>query len=261
VTWVVGRTFFFGYAASLSDIQVTVEREGQPVQTFDCLQKTYQVARNATLSFAGSVPIGFRHVEAMRSLLSEGGATASWDPLAVTDEWPDSARRVWDASSQEEQEGGSQLMLLVAHPTENTGPIPKARCYAYRFVAPHYQTEEARGAVSIGSGALIPEYVELLDRHQRNIAIVQAERAGPGGSAQMLLSSLKRLLNRRPEPGISTNLLVGLVWRERVEFSEHCAIPIGRPQDEGRLPSLVTSWDELVAYLGAHGLSAVRARC
>lgn len=62
MTWIVGTSSLFGYAAAVSDVQVTWP-EGRHL---DCLQKVYPAIPIVAFGFSGSVRIGSHLLEDFR---------------------------------------------------------------------------------------------------------------------------------------------------------------------------------------------------
>ena len=81
MTWIVGRSTLFGYAAGISDICVTLADRTER----DCLQKVYPVGRFMAMGFAGSVQIGFKMVTRLADLLKTDDLEMAWLPEAVID--------------------------------------------------------------------------------------------------------------------------------------------------------------------------------
>src|SRR5262249_50761629 len=116
MTWIIGRAISLGYAVALSDVRVTLDDGTER----NCLRKIYPVGPVIALGFAGSVAIGFAMVQRLAELLSPAGRGQAWDPTAVAQWWPADAREVFNSFSAAEQDLQCHLMMLAAHPTQNT---------------------------------------------------------------------------------------------------------------------------------------------
>src|SRR5215207_7264584 len=162
MTWVIGRANPFGYAVGLSDIRVTLSNGTE----LDCLQKIYKVGNQMVLGFAGSVAIGMENVAQLSEGLKVPEKNGVWDPCFVAEMLPIGAKKLFNSFNKAEQELGCELILLGAHPTENDGPAPWAKCYVYRFYAPEFEPIKSNGdeIVSIGSGSGVGQYVEALNK-------------------------------------------------------------------------------------------------
>jgi len=247
MTWVVGRAGPFGHAVGVSDIRITTD--GREI---DCLQKVYKVGNQLVLGFAGSVAIGLEAVAQMGTALSVAPPGGSWDPLYIAESLPIGTRKLFSKFPESERALGSHLMVLSAHPIQNDGPAPWARCYVHRYCSPEFEPIEAPQAdiVSIGSGARVKVYTDALKTLEKDMQMFKLEVGFAGGSGIALMSSLSSLLGRVPQPGISGHLQICLVGRESVRLGHYS------PQDGGPMPTLATSRQELDQHLKGLGITS-----
>lgn len=281
MTWIVGAPSMFGYGIGISDVRVTLADGSER----DCLQKIYPVGRFIAAGFAGSVRIGFAMLETLTALLQNEDETRAWDPLAVAEWWPEDARRVF-AQFPEEQSGQSHLMLISTHPTEHSGNPDWPRAYVHTFKSPNFDAVcTPPGKVSaIGCGEWIEpcrEAVEsLCNDHEAMVSVMRGEQGIPGGMGTMLGTHLTFLLKRIQPRGISSHLHYCWVYRGKIiiRANDHTTFgprwssfeagsgvnrELGVEQSttrEGgvdfRMPTLASTWDELVRMLNAQGATA-----
>src|ERR1700722_9647002 len=110
MTWIVGRTMPFGYAAAVSDIRVTTKNGHK-----DCLQKVHEVGPFMALGFAGNALIGLLMVKKLKNLLAVAQPDQAWEPEVVVQWWPDHAREVFEEFSPKVDDPVCELILLSAH--------------------------------------------------------------------------------------------------------------------------------------------------
>ena len=166
MTWVIGRAGPFGHAIGLSDIRITLQDGTER----DCLQKMYKIGPQLVLGFAGSVAIGLELVAQLGKSLQPPDDTGGWDPHYIAKGLPIGTRQLFSLFPANQRELGCKLMLLSAHPTENDGEAPWARCYVHRFYAPNFEPIETAQAkiVSIGSGTDVKPYRDALESLSRD---------------------------------------------------------------------------------------------
>lgn len=276
MTWIVGAGVpFLGYAVAISDIRV---RLGD--QERDCLQKIYQVGQYLAAGFAGSVEIGFEMIRSLQKDLKVEDPALAWDPAVIAEQWPMTARKVFQKYPASTQKHGAQLILLGAHPTEDVGIPGAGRPYVYSFSWPEFEPVRAKTyeVLSIGSGSAVAPYRELLERysndHKFRTLLMHGESM-PGGTATMLGSSVTTVLKRNPTPGISQHLHLCVVRRGEVQIWPNDHSQAGRweawslgPPNSGvkdepadmnnfKMPRVATSFDELCQMLDG-GATAAR---
>ena len=254
MTWIVGRATMFGYAAGISDVRVTLGDDSE----LDCLQKIHPVGKFMALGFAGSVAIGFDMVEHLTELLRRDEPDMTWDPHEVAEWWPEDAKQVFDKASSICQDQGCHLMLLSAHPTENAGDAPWARCYVHRFRAPGFVAEECQGSevVSIGSGSGEDPYLQVLRDVGADPTNLMLEAGGPGGAGSGLAMAVALTVDRNPVPTVSPYVQTCLVRRGAISIGP----VVKRVADPGP-PTLACNRNELEALLRGTGATAEQARC
>lgn len=248
MTWIIGRAGPFGHAVGVSDIRITLGNGTE----LDCLQKVYKVGPQLVLGFAGSVAIGLKVVAQLGTALAPPEDTTGWDPHYIAEGLPIGTRQLFDSFPAKQRSLGCELILLSAHPMENDGPAPWARCYVHRFYAPKFEPVEAAQAqiVSIGSGAGIEPYREALDAFSKDTEVFKLEVGFPGGSGIGTMSSLTSLLSRNPTTGISQHLQICLVGRENVRLGTNSAFTSHDEAIDEPMPDVATSMDELTQLLG-----------
>lgn len=259
MTWVVGRSVIVGYAVGLSDIRVTLCDGSER----DCLRKIYPVGRMLALGFAGSVAIGFAMVERLATLLGGAAPGMGWDPTIVADWWPADARLVFEQFPEAERKLHAHLIMLGAHPNQNNGDVPWARCYVYRFMSPDFdvQLAPAEHVVSIGSGSGVSHYIQVLAGLRDSDELLQLEAVVPGGVALGTMDSLTKAIAANPTPGVSTRLHLCLVRRDLIEISANDQRYVGHPELDLIMPAVANSKAELEQLLSQAGLSSAGASC
>ena len=243
MTWVIGRSGPFGHAIGISDIRITLQDGSE----HDCLQKIYKVAPQLVLGFAGAVAIGLEVVAQLTKSLLPHEDYGGWDPHYIAEGLPTRIRTLFGTFSANERSRGCELMLLSAHPTENDGAAPWARCYVYRFYAPNFEPIEAAQTeiVSIGSGTDVKPYREALDNLSKNADVYKLEELFPGGSGFALMSSLTSLLLRSPTTGISKHLHICLVGRTKVSLGTNNPYISDTQGTDKAMPKVARSMDEV----------------
>ena len=103
----------FGYGFALADICVTLADETE----VDCLQKIHPVGRHVAAGFSGDVEIGFAMIDELRRLCDLKDERLSCDPASIAAGWPAVARRVFGGFFPENQNGGSDIIIILCAPT------------------------------------------------------------------------------------------------------------------------------------------------
>lgn len=258
MTWVIGRAGPFGYAVGLSDIRVTLS-DGNEV---DCLQKIHAICPSMALGFAGSVAIGFKVIEQLSAELQSVGRIIGWNPLLVAGSVPQGTRILFNSFSPEERALGCELMLLSAHPTEQDGDAPWARCYVFRFRAPDFEPVIARPAsiVTIGSGRLVSSYIGALRNLEKDFTLFNLETGMPGGSAFGLMMSVTSAIKRTPTRGISTHLHICIVGRDGVRLGKNNTERPDNPDENFTMPPVASNMEELKQILGRADVSLAKCQ-
>ncbi len=256
MTWVIGRAGPFGHAIGISDIRVTVPGYGE----FDCLQKIYRIAGNMALGFAGSVRIGLEVMAQLPIALNYEMKNKQWNPFYIADFFNVGTKQIFNEIAQKEEYPDTHFLLFSAHPTENAGSAPWAKCFVHRFRSPEFEPEIAKQAVivSIGSGSQIDVYKEALLKLGEDFEVFKLEMGVPGGSGLGLMMSLTNTLEKFPKPGISQYLQTVIVGRESVRISNNFAFinnKSGNQQDE---PQIAQNWGQLEDILQKKGISSIQ---
>jgi hypothetical protein len=256
MTWVIGRPGPFGYAVGLSDIRVTLSDGTEK----DCLQKIYNVGPHIALGFAGSVAIGFEIVNQLAAVLppppQEG---LSLIPQVVVEGIARGTPELFRAFPEHERKLGSQLILLSAHPTENDGSAPWAKCYVYRFSAPDFQPVIAGPSeiVSIGSGSNVDVYKKALYNLQKDFNHLTLQQYHRDGAALGMMISISSELKKHTVKGISQHLHICIVGRDGIRIGQNDTRVDEAPEESFRMPPVATSLEELEMMLSAEGISSV----
>jgi hypothetical protein len=287
MTWIVGAPTMFGYGFGISDVRVSVGDVG----VADCLQKIHPIGRYIAAGFAGSVKIGFEMIDELRRLTAFSDERIACDPRAVFEQWAACARAAFSRSEAEEQDGGCDLMLIMAHPQEHVGNPAWPRSFVYIFRSPDFEGENVpvHSLGSIGSGNDFERCRQAIESfgadRSREQLFMQGEMGCPGGMASMLGTSLTDILKEVQPESVSAHLHYCWVYRGRTIIKENnhtvkgrwtmaslgsginepiqaaeTSLPRERAISEGYgffdMPRLARSWDELVINLRERGLIA-----
>lgn len=115
----------FGYAAAISDVQVTWPSQGK---SLDCLQKVYPIAPFMVAGFAGSVRIGFYLLgDLYRWVNAQRQEQEAINMRIVAHLWWRRARRIFSLQESELMKLGSQVLLAGVSMGEREGDAPWAR--------------------------------------------------------------------------------------------------------------------------------------
>ena len=260
MTWVIGRAGPFGYAVGLSDIRVTLKDGTER----DCLQKVYNIGPHLALGFAGSVAIGLEIVNQLSAVLPRPEKDVAWIPQIVAENLPRGTRELFRAFPEQERRLGSQLMLLSAHPTENDGAAPWAKCYVHRFSSPDFDPKLARPAqiVSIGSGSSVEPYRKALGKLEGDLELLKLQQFNRDGAAIGLMVSISSELKKLPIQGISAHMHICVVGRDGIRIGRNDAETHDAPEENFKMPPVAKSLEELRLMLSdAKGTLIEQARC
>lgn len=262
MTWVIGRAGPFGYAVGLSDIRITLPNGSEK----DCLQKIYNVGPMLALGFAGSVVIGLEIVNQLSAALSVTENNSAWNPLEIAEHLHIGTKEIFNSFPQKIRAGGCHLMLLSAHPTENDGAAPWARCYVHRFRHPDFRPlpDNPTEIVSIGSGSQVKHYIDALRNLEKDFELLKMETMMPQASALGLAMSVTSAINKNPVDGISPHLHICLVGREGIKLGNNDTDVQDHPEENFTMPPVAQSWEELQEILKLTGSSKSiieQARC
>jgi hypothetical protein len=264
MTWVVGAASMLGYAVGLSDVCVTFKSsQGDTVK--DCLQKIYPVSRFFAVGFAGSVTIGFAMLDALCRWLGPIPDDTAWLPGELAELFPNVAKVIFAAAPKAERDAQSHLMIIAAHPTEDTLP-GHAKCSAYIFRSPDFVPETATPGqvVSIGKGGAVGVYKEVLASFSADpLSLLRGEEMNQKLGSLALEHSITNAVRRQPTTGVSVHFHVCVVRRGEIQLhpnDENTYTPDGRII-EFRMPPVAGSLSEFRSMAAAHGLSAEGAIC
>lgn len=252
-----------GYAITVSDIQITLP-DGR---AFDIVRKTFPIGEGIIGGFAGSVYVGFQLLSSLSGFLRETSLGA--DPSSVAKQWAPIARKVFDRCPDNQQGLGSEFIIVGPHPEEDLGIPARAMPYLCSFSAPYFEPDITRGgnsAISIGRGAIIPEYVEaikdLLDPHGNKAGSLRLEIGNTGGWASGINTAISLLLERHPAEGISSHVHTHLAAREgwKVMTSSRRMNVGTREETRIKMPPVAQSWAELMSMAERLDIDAATAK-
>jgi hypothetical protein len=259
MTWVIGLRSMFGYAAAISDVQVTWPSQGK---TLDCLQKVYPIAPFMVAGFAGSVRIGFGLLEDLyRWVNFQRHEEEAVNTRIVAHLWWRRARRLFSMQRPELRSLGAQVLLAGVSIGEREVDAPWARSDVISLRSSEgFKPRYAKGleALSVGSGSEVEEYIEALGGLHE---LIQAEVFNPGGFGFGLAMRLSFILRQHPRPGVSRHLILAIARQgdlnlsiiNRTDFP-----PEGQPIEDP-VPPIARSWEEFKRLASTHGLEAPSA--
>ena len=249
MTWVVGTSCRFGWAAGFGDIRVTfpngVERDG--------IQKIHPVGRYIGAGFSGSVRIGFSMLSGLSQLLHGDEPGMAWDLSQVAEWWPQDARGIWERSPDLEKSARSELMLFGVDPIRGN---PWAKPYVYVFRSPEFApTPTALTGMletcSIGRGAGIKTYCEAIQNLAADEDLIRLEAGHPAGIVSGIDRRITERLEALPIPGISPHLHVCIAFRDRINCGTNDRRYIGRPPETHFvMPPVARSYAEFNRMFG-----------
>ncbi|KAF0109030.1 MAG: Uncharacterized protein FD146_74 [Anaerolineaceae bacterium] len=260
MTWVIGRAGPFGYAVGLSDVRVTLSDGTER----DCLQKIYNIGPHLAIGFAGSVRIGFEVINQLSAALRPPQQGMAWIPQVFAENLPQDTKELFRAFPEVERRLGLQLLLLSAHPTENDGDAPWAKCYVYRFSAPEFEPKIAHPAqiVSIGSGSKVNNYMNALHKLDDDFDLFQLQVGSRDGAALGLMMSISNELKKFPVQGISDHLHICTVGRDGIRIGKNDIQTYGTVENRFTMPPVATNLEELRFLLANTTKTSIdQARC
>jgi len=209
------------------------------------------------LGFAGSVQIGLKIVKELSEGLSVTESEYPLDPHIISKHLYIGTQKIFNSFPPKVKDGGCHLILLSAHPTENDGAAPWARCYVHRFYSPDFQSVETKPAeiVSIGSGDKISIYSSVLRSQEKDIDMFKLEVGMKGGAALGLMKSISAAIRKAPQKGISPHIHVCIVGRDEVKIGKNDQTGHKRLEDNFIMPPVAQSWEELVEILKSKGVA------
>lgn len=260
LTWIAVTPTVLGYAAGVSDIRVTW-RDGRP--PLDCLQKIYPVGRFIAAGFAGSVEFGFWAINDLRRYLYADDPQGAWIPGWVAFHWYRRARRVFAHAPESIKQLGAQLTLLGVSPNVDVGIPGWARSTVAVMRSPDFVPRilKPEAVESIGSGALVDLYVDMLRKLGGNRSLWQMEVGAPGGYAYAVQHSVQRTIEQHPEATVSPHVHWCVVRRGeiRIGTSDHSRISASGERTEWKMPPVATTWRQFQAMVQAAGADASAA--
>lgn len=272
VTWVVGAATL-DIGVLIGDIRISYSDNGRLREEERYgVQKLHQILPSIWVGFAGSIAIGFAVVEQLRDAaraVSPGGVRP--EPGDVVGQWHAIAERNYEQAFAEQlRHAGCHLLVVGVSQkwTEDRGRRLWRVAHAYRIELPWPGERNIRLTDvafnqfdSIGSGAGVEDYRDLLTGSTANGGqglLTFSPTAGQGfGDAWHLAGFITSLgigtvIDRRPEPGISTHLLSAVVTAEGTMFSTNAGAELfvenGRVRRVPPLPRLARSWAELQRF-------------
>lgn len=201
MTWIVGTSSLFGYAAAVSDVQVTWPGG----RHLDCLQKVYPAIPIVAFGFSGSVRIGFHLLEDFRRNFLRGLSEGQARPVRIcAHDWYRRARWIFKRLPPDERELGSSIILLGVSPQERfgAGPFPRTDVVVMEsrsdFVPCYVKRLEC---VGIGSGNDVNEYVKEIELRNRSGGRNEMEFEGFMPQGRKLAFDVAYALKKYPIPG------------------------------------------------------------
>lgn len=264
MTWVVGASSVTGHGLMASDVRITF---GDGTE-LDLLRKSYRVGPYILAGFAGSVEIGLHLIGGLQEFLNVPDIpdNFAWQPDWVAQNWFPKAAKLFEAAPSAEQDCGSQILMVGVSPDENMGVPGFQRVYVTKLSWPDFTPQHMPKGLSvchIGSGAGVEQYEAGIADFFKfgSSAMMAGMRGGPGGWAQMIGSSIGRIVSESPVPGISPHVFVdtvalGSFWSGTNDKNTYH--PDGR-KVEFRMPEVASTYADFVALCRKLGKAAGRA--
>ena len=131
-------------------------------------------------------------------------------PEWVVEHWHPEAARIFATAPPEEQAAHSQLLIVGVSPDERLGAPEFPRVHLIKLEAPDFRPTHFPKGLSvshIGSGSAVVAYEQAVaEFFKMTSPTLQAATAGPAAWAQMLGSSIGRLVQDDPREGISPHV-------------------------------------------------------
>lgn len=263
MTWVVGASTFWGYGILVSDVQVTFS-DGT---TADMLQKSYPISNFIVAGFSGSVRIGFMLLESLAQftqLTQEQLKSQAWDPIWVSNNWWQIAKKVYDSAPVSEKRLGSSILMLGAAPKPHNGIGSKT--IITRFASPDFNpgimTKNIK-LCSIGSGSRVTEYKSIKTLFRLKSSAHGTEVSNPGGWGRAIAFSISRELNDHPRSGISRHLNIFHIRTGSIQEynnNETIHFPNGE-QLEILMPSIAQGYQDFLTKSKKINVNSAEAIC
>lgn len=258
MTWIVGTVPPFGSSYLISDICVSWQDGTEK----HCLQKIHKVGRDFLCGFAGSVQIGFVMLKAIGLQFPK---KQHLPPTAIATDWiPSLARRLFKCSHKAERKLGCQLIISMAHPSENMGDAPFPRIYIWTYTYPDFLPQLCGSdcAVGIGNGSIVPSYVEALRKARSNSFFLQLITHGESAQAQFLAREMRDSVVANPTGGVSPFFQYGILTRGSAGLGNYDFKRIDASgTTEVKVPNVADTYESFQAMCNNWKLKAAAAIC
>ncbi|WP_444937713.1 hypothetical protein [Microbulbifer sp. JMSA002] len=247
MTWIIAKTFVSGYAAMISDVQVTWNKGAHRE---DCLRKVYAMAPNIACGFSGSVDVGFDLLADMRYFaeqkLLKGEILL---PRKFVFEWYRRGRQIFSRLQPSLQKLGCTLIVAGSSLTERAPGNSSLRrsdiiiMRSSNGFTPSIQS--TRKVVSVGSGSSKEKYIRFLGSlatPKNSVSIENFDRyLGRGGETLAFL--IGEMLKDNPEAGISAHVHCTLIWPNQVRsFPSNFSTFQGEEEVKHEMPSVENTY-------------------
>jgi hypothetical protein len=270
MTWVVGSPTPWGYAAALSDIQVTISTRnelGDPIKKYtDCLQKIYFVGPSIIAGFAGSVRLGFKFIGHLQNYLApeeNDPIDMAWIPEWVAANWSMEAKEFYEDLPPSEK-AHVEILIAGVHPNEDNGIPGMPLSYAWTLSGPNFipQAVPNGRAGSIGSGAKrYKEFLETIHNDDGWHSLHQFQTLHEDGFGRALLVHLSEKIERDPATGISDHLHLAICRRHSVVLmnNDHIKANADGTSTAILMPIVANSWESYLKIMASNGFGETEA--
>ena len=253
----------FGYGIVLSDTCVTITDPTGEKKYHDAVQKAFPLAPFVVGGFAGSIYIGFKMIDSLRRFLTipESEGECAWELDWVAEKWQKVAKEVFDKAPERERRGGSHIILVAAHPSEDVGIPGFARVHIAVLKSPNFEPVVTKGEFltieSIGSGAkAYAERLKSLKPESFNLATMEVGFSGGLGS--MVTQKISDHLRDNPSSGVSPHLHIFTVKRGGFTIGSNNYFEYKQDGTESEfvMPLVADSYKKLVKQLQEKGVDS-----
>jgi hypothetical protein len=176
---------------------------------------------------------------------------------------PRFARHIFSSSDEREKVLGCSIILAWVHPTRDRPALSSPWSYIHVFSAPKFIPLKAAevGALSIGSGARVSEYVNAVKEICQENQFLQWSMERDKMDATFLSAVLRDKLEKLPSPGISHFFQMAVVTRGPWSIGSNerlTVLPDGRKMEE-QFPLVARSYGEFLTMCKSRGLVALAA--
>jgi hypothetical protein len=185
----------------VADVQVSFEN-GPPR---DLIKKIHAVAPNVAIGFSGSVFLGFRMVESLRTLVASQYKDVECVPTdALVRDWRPRAVAEWGATTDDQRALGCSLLMVGAQAKRGILNRNTGYCLRGPDFVPH---QFGKKPFTIGSGSDVAAYRAVLEKGPWEWSkMLRQFNLRRGGPLDPFGTIMGKTIERNPKRGISPHL-------------------------------------------------------